>query len=80
MTIFQSRAVLQQYAAAVATRGLIHSNSTRARFSSGGSGLGWKPLHKPQWYSVMKQVILIQLVAFYLRHMAIIQHFTCTYD
>lgn len=50
-----SRSVLQQYAAAVATRGLIHSNSARARFSSGGSGLGWKPLHKPQWYSVMKQ-------------------------
>ncbi|XP_060077450.1 cell cycle checkpoint protein RAD17-like [Ylistrum balloti] len=50
-----SRSVLQQYAASVATRGIIHANSARARFSSGGSGLGWKPLHKPQWYSAMKQ-------------------------
>ncbi|XP_069127183.1 cell cycle checkpoint protein RAD17-like [Argopecten irradians] len=50
-----SRSVLQHYAASVATRGIIHANSARARFSSAGSGLGWKPLHKPQWYTAMKQ-------------------------
>ncbi|OWF38083.1 cell cycle checkpoint protein RAD17-like [Mizuhopecten yessoensis] len=50
-----SRSVLQQYAASVATRGIIHANSARARFSSAGSGLGWKPLHKPQWYTAIKQ-------------------------
>ncbi|WAR24888.1 RAD17-like protein, partial [Mya arenaria] len=51
-----SRSALQQYAASVATRGIMFSNSTRARHTdSGGGGLGWKPLHKPQWYTASKQ-------------------------
>ncbi|XP_060598145.1 cell cycle checkpoint protein RAD17-like [Ruditapes philippinarum] len=51
-----SRSALQQYAASVATRGIMFSNSSRARHTdSGGGGLGWKPLHKPQWYTASKQ-------------------------
>uniref|UniRef100_A0A8W8IYE6 Uncharacterized protein n=1 Tax=Magallana gigas TaxID=29159 RepID=A0A8W8IYE6_MAGGI len=30
---------------------MLHSNSSRSKHSSTGSGLGWEPLHKPQWYS-----------------------------
>ncbi|XP_053394672.1 cell cycle checkpoint protein RAD17-like [Mercenaria mercenaria] len=51
-----SRSALQHYAASVATRGIMFSNSSRARHTdSGGGGLGWKPLHKPQWYTASKQ-------------------------
>ncbi|KAK3091878.1 hypothetical protein FSP39_023378 [Pinctada imbricata] len=52
---WNSRSRLQQVGASVSTRGLIHSNSARARFTSSGTGLGWKPLHKPQWYTLCKQ-------------------------
>ncbi|XP_061182185.1 cell cycle checkpoint protein RAD17-like [Saccostrea echinata] len=51
---WSTRSVLQEYAASIATRGLLHSNSSRSKYSTGGSGLGWKPLHKPQWYSISK--------------------------
>ncbi|KAH3695968.1 hypothetical protein DPMN_083427 [Dreissena polymorpha] len=50
-----SRSALQQYAASVATRGIIFCNSGRARHTDPGGGLGWKPLHKPQWYTTSKQ-------------------------
>ncbi|KAL5015731.1 hypothetical protein ScPMuIL_005320 [Solemya velum] len=49
-----SRSVLQEYATSVATRGLVHSNSSRSRYDSAKSGLGWKPLTKPQSYSTLK--------------------------
>ena len=56
-SVFQkTRSVLAEYAASIATRGLLHSNSSRSKHTTGGSGLGWKPLHKPQWYSVCKTV------------------------
>ncbi|XP_078317725.1 cell cycle checkpoint protein RAD17-like [Crassostrea virginica] len=51
---WSTRSVLAEYAASIATRGLLHSNSSRSKHTTGGSGLGWKPLHKPQWYSVCK--------------------------
>ena len=45
------------YAASVSARGLMFANTERARASkSKTSGLGWKPLHKPQWYTINKQV------------------------
>lgn len=51
-----SRSALQEYAASVATRGIMFSNSSRARHKDGGGGgLGWKPLHKPQWYTTSRQ-------------------------
>ena len=56
MNILQSRSALQQYAASVATRGIIHCNSSRSKHDCGGSGLGWRPLHKPQWYTANKTV------------------------
>ena len=41
----------------MAARGLIHSNSTKSGIAgSTSSGSGWKPLHKPQWFAVNKQV------------------------
>ena len=54
--LFQSRSVLQQYAASVATRGIMHSNTARARHNATGGSLGWKPLHKPQCYTISKLV------------------------
>ena len=56
IVLFQSRSVLQQYAASVATRGIMHSNTARARHNATGGSLGWKPLHKPQCYSISKLV------------------------
>lgn len=52
----QTRSILEEYAASIATRGMLHSNSSRSKHSSTGSGFGWKPLHKPQWYSTCKTV------------------------
>lgn len=49
-----SRSALQEYAASVATRGIIHCNSSRSKYDSSSSGLGWRPLNKPQWYTVNK--------------------------
>ncbi|XP_048761307.2 cell cycle checkpoint protein RAD17-like [Ostrea edulis] len=51
---WSTRSVLQEYSASLATRGILHSNSSRSKYSTGGSSLGWKPLHKPQWYSIRK--------------------------
>lgn len=51
---WSTRSILEEYAASIATRGMLHSNSSRSKHSSTGSGLGWKPLHKPQWYSTCK--------------------------
>ena len=45
--------MLQQYAASVATRGIMHSNTARARSNATGGSLGWKPIHKPQCYSYL---------------------------
>ncbi|XP_076076265.1 cell cycle checkpoint protein RAD17-like [Mytilus galloprovincialis] len=49
-----SRSVLQEYAASVATRGIIHCNSSRSKHDAVSSGLGWRPLNKPQWYTANK--------------------------
>ncbi|KAK3600453.1 hypothetical protein CHS0354_037859 [Potamilus streckersoni] len=51
-----TRSALQDYAVSVATRGIVFCNTSKARHSSSGSGLGWKPLHKPQCYTTAKMV------------------------
>ncbi|KAJ8262961.1 hypothetical protein COCON_G00154180 [Conger conger] len=49
-----SRSTMREYGSSVATRGLIHSNSARARADSQTS-VGFKPLHKPHWLLVSKK-------------------------
>ncbi|KAJ8285536.1 hypothetical protein GJAV_G00027940 [Gymnothorax javanicus] len=51
---WSSRTTMRDYGSSVATRGLIHSNSARARANSQSSG-GFRPLHKPHWLLVNKQ-------------------------
>ncbi|XP_074934316.1 cell cycle checkpoint protein RAD17 isoform X2 [Phalacrocorax aristotelis] len=46
--------VMEQYSVSVATRGLIHSNMSRA-FAHHQGGMGFRPLHKPQWFFINKK-------------------------
>ncbi|XP_044138718.1 cell cycle checkpoint protein RAD17 [Bufo gargarizans] len=48
------RSTLNVYSSSVASRGIIHANSSRA-FASCQSGVGFRPLHKPQWLLVNKK-------------------------
>ncbi|KAM3938235.1 cell cycle checkpoint protein RAD17 [Leptodactylus fuscus] len=48
------RSTLNVYSSSVACRGVIHANSSRA-FASCQSGVGFRPLHKPQWLLVNKK-------------------------
>jgi len=48
-----NRGVLHEYAASIATRGLMHSNTTRA--AAGSTGVGFKPLHKPDWFATNRK-------------------------
>ncbi|XP_025939578.1 cell cycle checkpoint protein RAD17 isoform X2 [Apteryx rowi] len=50
----ESRPVMEKYSASVATRGVIHSNTTRA-FAQCQGGMGFRPLHKPQWFFINKK-------------------------
>ncbi|XP_062456202.1 cell cycle checkpoint protein RAD17 isoform X2 [Rhea pennata] len=51
---WNSRTVMEKYSASVATRGVIHSNTTRA-FAHCQGGMGFRPLHKPQWFFINKK-------------------------
>ncbi|XP_068104180.1 cell cycle checkpoint protein RAD17 [Hyperolius riggenbachi] len=51
---WNSRSTLNIYSSSVASRGVIHSNSSRA-FANCQSGVGFRPLHKPQWLLVNKK-------------------------
>lgn len=51
----QARLVMESYSASVATRGVIHSNTSRA-FAHQQGGMGFRPLHKPQWFLINKKV------------------------
>ncbi|XP_025891845.1 cell cycle checkpoint protein RAD17 isoform X1 [Nothoprocta perdicaria] len=51
---WNSRPVMEKYSASVATRGVIHSNTARA-FAQSQGGLGFRPLHKPQWFFINKK-------------------------
>ncbi|XP_053530607.1 cell cycle checkpoint protein RAD17 isoform X2 [Ictalurus punctatus] len=48
-----SRSTMLEYGSSVATRGLIYSNSARAR-AAHQSSVGFKPLHKPHWLHINK--------------------------
>uniref|UniRef100_A0A663F9M8 Cell cycle checkpoint protein RAD17 n=1 Tax=Aquila chrysaetos chrysaetos TaxID=223781 RepID=A0A663F9M8_AQUCH len=50
----ESRLVMEEYSASVATRGVIHSNTSRA-FAHHQGGMGFRPLHKPQWFFINKK-------------------------
>nr|XP_055055099.1 cell cycle checkpoint protein RAD17 [Misgurnus anguillicaudatus] len=50
---WSSRSTMLEYGSSVATRGLMHSNSSRAQASS-QSTVGFKPLHKPHWLHINK--------------------------
>ncbi|NWU95130.1 RAD17 protein, partial [Upupa epops] len=49
-----TRLEMEKYGASVATRGVIHSNTSRA-FAHQQGGLGFRPLHKPQWFFINKK-------------------------
>ncbi|NXV80146.1 RAD17 protein, partial [Atlantisia rogersi] len=51
---WSTRLVMENYSAAVATRGVIHSNTSRA-FAHQQRGMGFRPLHKPQWFFISKK-------------------------
>nr|XP_032826671.1 cell cycle checkpoint protein RAD17 isoform X2 [Petromyzon marinus]XP_032826672.1 cell cycle checkpoint protein RAD17 isoform X2 [Petromyzon marinus]XP_032826674.1 cell cycle checkpoint protein RAD17 isoform X2 [Petromyzon marinus] len=55
------RVEMRDYVAAVATRGLLHSHVGRAR--SGVAGVGFRPLHKPEWISVHRKYVEARLEA-----------------
>ncbi|NXP57636.1 RAD17 protein, partial [Chloropsis cyanopogon] len=51
---WSARLVMESYSASVATRGVIHSNTARA-FAHQQGGMGFRPLHKPQWFLINKK-------------------------
>ncbi|XP_071437264.1 cell cycle checkpoint protein RAD17 isoform X2 [Pithys albifrons albifrons] len=51
---WSTRPVMENYSASVATRGVIHSNTSRA-FAHQQGGMGFRPLHKPQWFFIHKK-------------------------
>ncbi|NWR95105.1 RAD17 protein, partial [Furnarius figulus] len=51
---WSTRPVMENYSASVATRGVIHSNTSRA-FAHQQGGMGFRPLHKPQWFFINKK-------------------------
>ncbi|XP_015705274.1 cell cycle checkpoint protein RAD17 isoform X2 [Coturnix japonica] len=48
---WSSRLVMEEYSTSVSTRGVIHSNKSRA-FAHCQGGMGFRPLHKPQWFFI----------------------------
>ncbi|XDV20972.1 hypothetical protein PO909_026171 [Leuciscus waleckii] len=50
---WSSRSTMLEYGSSVATRGLMHSNSSRAKANS-QSTTGFRPLHKPHWLHINK--------------------------
>ncbi|KAL2091972.1 hypothetical protein ACEWY4_011770 [Coilia grayii] len=51
---WSSRSTMLEYGSSVATRGLIHANSARAKADCQTS-VGFRPLHKPHWLLVNKK-------------------------
>ncbi|XP_008946232.1 PREDICTED: cell cycle checkpoint protein RAD17-like, partial [Merops nubicus] len=51
---WSTRLEMEKYSASVATRGVIHSNTARA-FAHHQGGMGFRPLHKPQWFFISKK-------------------------
>ncbi|KAL8203699.1 UNVERIFIED_CONTAM: hypothetical protein K2H54_059956 [Gekko kuhli] len=51
---WDARPILWEYSASVVARGIMHSNRARA-FAHGKGGMGFRPLHKPQWFLINKK-------------------------
>ncbi|KAJ7335824.1 hypothetical protein JRQ81_013765 [Phrynocephalus forsythii] len=51
---WDAQPVLRAYSASVGTRGVMHSNRARA-FAQTKGGMGFRPLHKPQWFFINKK-------------------------
>nr|XP_056703939.1 cell cycle checkpoint protein RAD17 [Euleptes europaea] len=51
---WDARPTLQEYSASVVARGMMHSNRARA-FAHSKGGMGFRPLHKPQWFLINKK-------------------------
>ncbi|XP_075036235.1 cell cycle checkpoint protein RAD17 [Mixophyes fleayi] len=51
---WNARSTLNVYSSSIASRGVLHANSSRA-FANCQSGVGFRPLHKPQWLLVNKK-------------------------
>ncbi|XP_053156649.1 LOW QUALITY PROTEIN: cell cycle checkpoint protein RAD17 [Hemicordylus capensis] len=51
---WDARPILREYSASVATRGMMHSNRARTSAQNKG-GMGFRPLHKPQWFLINKK-------------------------
>ncbi|XP_077203571.1 cell cycle checkpoint protein RAD17 isoform X2 [Paroedura picta] len=51
---WDARPILGEYSACVVARGMMHSNRARA-FSHSKGGMGFRPLHKPQWFLISKK-------------------------
>ncbi|XP_054253698.1 cell cycle checkpoint protein RAD17 [Indicator indicator] len=51
---WNTRLEMEKYSASLATRGVIHSNTSRA-FAHNQGGMGFRPLHKPQWFFINKK-------------------------
>lgn len=47
---------MNDYTSSISMRGIMYSNKRPS--STGGSGGGWRPLHKPQWYDAVKSMNL----------------------
>ncbi|NXN91652.1 RAD17 protein, partial [Rhinopomastus cyanomelas] len=51
---WSTRLEMEKYSTSVATRGVIHSNRSRALAHQQG-GMKFRPLHKPQWFFINKK-------------------------
>ncbi|KAL8598637.1 hypothetical protein ACOMHN_013520 [Nucella lapillus] len=52
---YTSRGQLQDYSTSVATRGLIHAQSSLHYHADPRPGHGWRPMHKSQWFAAIRQ-------------------------
>ncbi|KAM9100968.1 cell cycle checkpoint protein RAD17 isoform X3 [Sarcophilus harrisii] len=52
---WNSRTILGEYSASVATRGVMHSNKSRGFAYCPGGGASFRPLHKPQWFLINRK-------------------------
>lgn len=53
---WNTRSSLRDYSTSVATRGVMHSNTSRRFAHCQGGGSSFRPLHKPQWFLIQKKL------------------------
>lgn len=52
---WNTRSSLRDYSTSIATRGVMHSNTSRRFAHCQGGGSSFRPLHKPQWFLIQKK-------------------------